>query len=424
MNEFSTAMEQEDRNLMPIWGLSTELQGVIKNYTQAFQCSRDIVTSTILCLSGITAGKKVFIMWNGLRDYPIMFLCHVSRSGSNKTAPVKKLLEPLLDLDEKEYLSHQDSLSTYRQRAKEGTADESDKPKLKQLVLNDVTPESLYSSLASNGNGLLLYADEIRSFLRNMDRYHSGDTSSQLLSIWSNSTLKISRKGEELLQIREPNLSILGGVQPSLLNSTFGKYLDGSGFFSRWLFAYPIEELPTFTEKVPLGDIYTRYWRDIIFRLSRLDKEVEFTLSDEAQEEVDSFVSIRKDLVRNSQDGEPMAEYWGKSQVYIYRLLPLVHLIGANGNRAGEIESREITKTDVEYCSDLMLWFESSAARVLEKMSECQTTAMRTKDLLRAVYSKFEVKSISGLAYALGVSQPYVTKCLRGIRASDRQQAE
>ena len=74
-----------------------------------------------------------------------------------------------------------------------------------------------------------------------MDQYRSkgGDDNENWLSIYSNESIKISRATKETAFIPSASVSILGGIQPSVLKTLAKGANDDNGFTYRFCFIYP-----------------------------------------------------------------------------------------------------------------------------------------------------------------------------------------
>ena len=106
-----------DKLEIPTDGLIPPIQLIINAATDCFQCSRDIVTSTLFAAVGAAIGKKIIIRDGKFENYMSFWFCHVARSGSNKTSPVKWVLQPLIDADRESYKLYKKENDDWKQRA-------------------------------------------------------------------------------------------------------------------------------------------------------------------------------------------------------------------------------------------------------------------------------------------------------------------
>lgn len=75
--------------------LRLEVQRVIEQYAKVFQCPKDFITSAVYCIVATLCGKHVTIHDGKYRNHPNLWISHIAPSGSNKSSPIKALLEPM-----------------------------------------------------------------------------------------------------------------------------------------------------------------------------------------------------------------------------------------------------------------------------------------------------------------------------------------
>lgn len=146
---------------IPIWALRLEVQGIINRYAEVFECSRDFITAAVYAIVSTICGKHIELFDGKYNNNPNHWICVVAPSGSNKSAPIKALLESIF---KEEKLRIKKFKEEYREYKKNG----GEEPVRDRLIVSDVTPEGLYQVLADKDNtkaGLLLYRDEIKGFL-------------------------------------------------------------------------------------------------------------------------------------------------------------------------------------------------------------------------------------------------------------------
>lgn len=115
-------------------------------------------------------------------------------------------------------------------------------PTPKILYVSNPTPEAINRTLAYNPHGLFARRDELMGFIEDLcGRYSTGSGGvPDFLSIFINESISIIRCGDDPLVIRSPYLTVIGGIQPALLQPVLGKpQLRYSGFHYRWLFVVP-----------------------------------------------------------------------------------------------------------------------------------------------------------------------------------------
>lgn len=133
-----------------------------------------------------------------------------------KKALVKQIGKPIADPEEE---------ATLATKLEAHTANQPVKPRKRQLLSSDITPEALIKrlhdgypvgGLFSNEGGAILSARSMRN-------------QPQLNSLWDGQTVKCERKGEPDIVLRDARLSIGLMVQPE----TFQKFLENAGAQAR-----------------------------------------------------------------------------------------------------------------------------------------------------------------------------------------------
>ena len=189
---------------LPVHVLRWEVQKIIEHYAEVFQCPRDFITSAVFGIVGTMCGRHVTIFDGKYRNHPNLWICHVAPSGSNKSSPIKALMQPMNKEESRRYKEFREKFKEFKRNTDE------EEPTLNQLTVSDVTPEGLYKILdgrAESKDGLLLYRDEIKGFIDDMGRYHNSGEVSNYLSIWDGTTFPVTRKTQPPMYIENPFLN-------------------------------------------------------------------------------------------------------------------------------------------------------------------------------------------------------------------------
>lgn len=395
---------------IPIWGLRLEVQGIINHYAEVFECSRDFITAAVYAIVSTICGKHIEIFDGKYNNHPNHWLCVVAPSGSNKSAPIKALLEPIFKEEELRIKRFKDE---YREYKKNG----GEEPVRDRLIVSDVTPEGLYQVLAdknSTKTGLLLYRDEIKGFLDDMNRYHSSGEISNYLSIYDGTSFPVDRKTQEPQWISNPFLCILGGIQPRAIVNAFKSSWADEGFVQRWLFVYP-QILPEkeYKDNV-LEEMYKAAWGEMIAKLSAIN-DMKFTLSTEAKVLLNEF---RKETARKESGADPwVASILSKIRIQVEKWCAITHILSC-GESAGAEQyfalptSMMILEEEMRYSIECMRYFEDCAYRMLAQMKGNASNEMTKAQLIAELVKRTERKilNIQKLADALGVSRQYISK--------------
>jgi len=176
------------------------------------------------------------ILWGGL----------VGETGSGKSHIINTLTRPLQDLQAEYYTQYQHRLEGYktalreweRKRKGEDVEDPPERPKPVSLYASDYTMEAIGQVLSNQPDrGLLVSPDELTTFLRSMDAYRRGKGADRAhwLSLYNGDALKVDRKNSDQIFVRFTSVSVVGGIQPSLLQKAWQEDKDsGDGLWSRF----------------------------------------------------------------------------------------------------------------------------------------------------------------------------------------------
>lgn len=397
--------------LLPIDGLSPGAQAIIQGYTDGYQCNRDFITASLFTVVSAAVGKRVCSDDGRYRNYFPLFVCLVAPSGSNKTTPMREMLRPLSNRNASNYKIFQEEMKKYNAETNAGK-ENVEKPKFRQLIISDSTPESRIKALSENPN-VLLVSDEIATMLYNMNRYNKSGEVPQLISIWSVDDIIINRKSETALLIKEPCLSIIGGTQPDVLSDTFGSdYFMSSGFNQRWLFVYPDDIPPAMYSESKVSKEISDDWE--VFINSLLDFDFEgnnygtLYIRDEAKKlYIDYYNKLQ--LKKSSACGY-MASVYAKLQIMVERWAGITHLFWNS-------DTVHIQPEEMDYSIRCMDYFERCAEKVYMKLTEGkrqpEAKAMGNEEMTARLFFANNPPSIQAFADGVGVSRQFVSKCLK-----------
>ncbi|MCF7559424.1 DUF3987 domain-containing protein [Sabulilitoribacter multivorans] len=248
--------EIANKNLFPVHVLPATFRNLVKGLNESLKFPIDYTGTAILVAIataiGTTAKVKVKDKWY---EFASLFTCIIGNAGANKTHPISTVFKALKAIDKethdvfvkkyKEYETYQKTPARERQIMVPVP-----EPILTKLILSNYTPEALSKRLNDNPRGCTVLTDELASFFEGMNNYSKADNSSYYLSFWSNQATTIDRVSKPVpLLINTPFLSIIGGLQPRMLSKVFHSRKLDSGFFQRFLFAFPQE-----MKKEPIND--------------------------------------------------------------------------------------------------------------------------------------------------------------------------
>ncbi|MBP0594567.1 DUF3987 domain-containing protein [Paraburkholderia sp. LEh10] len=150
-------------------------------------------------------------------------------------------------------------------------------PVQKRYIVNDVTVEKLGEILAENPNGALLFRDELKGFLAELEGEENANKRGFVLQAWTgDGGYNFDRIGRGHVRIPRAILSVLGTTQPGVietyLNSAMRGGIGDDGLIQRFQLAvYPEEPVAsTLVDKLP--DVAAADFVSSLFkRLAALD---------------------------------------------------------------------------------------------------------------------------------------------------------
>lgn len=410
--------------ILPVDGLSPNATEMLRKVASSLQCPVDIALSAMFATVGVTMGKRVIIDDGKYRNYPCLWVCVVAPSGSNKSTPIRFFLQPLKDRDSYNYGVYREELRAYRQAGD----DKGDKPVFKQYVISDSTPEARNQVLSVNPNGILLYRDELKGMIDDFCRYAKSGELSQMLSMFDSDTIVVNRKSDEPLLIKDPFMSIIGSIQPSVLVDTFGNdNMMNNGFNQRWLFCYPESGMPEMYNDVSIPQSVISDWKDFIYNLIMYDFSVmggKIYIRGEAKRVyIDYYNSLQ---IKKAGADDYLSSVYSKLQIHVIRWAGVAHILGNSPT------SIDITPEEMEYSVRCMDYFERCALKVYRMLLEGrgnrhEVKSMGKEEMIANVYHCTSPVSQRAVADALGITKQYVSKCLKkypkltGCRLTDSE---
>lgn len=410
--------------ILPVDGLSPNATEMLRKVASSLLCPVDIALSAMFATVGVAMGKRVIIDDGKYRNYPCLWVCVVAPSGSNKSTPIRFFLQPLKDRDSYNYGVYREELRAYRQAGD----DKGDKPVFKQYVISDSTPEARNQVLSVNPNGILLYRDELKGMIDDFCRYAKSGELSQMLSMFDSDTIVVNRKSDEPLLIKDPFMSIIGSIQPSVLVDTFGNdNMMNNGFNQRWLFCYPESGMPEMYNDVSIPQSVISDWKDFIYNLIMYDFSVmggKIYIRGEAKRVyIDYYNSLQ---IKKAGADDYLSSVYSKLQIHVIRWAGVAHILGNSPT------SIDITPEEMEYSVRCMDYFERCALKVYRMLLEGrgnrhEVKSMGKEEMIANVYHCTSPVSQRAVADALGITKQYVSKCLKkypkltGCRLTDSE---
>jgi len=314
----------------------------------------DYLGAGVLFTTSLLIGNTIKLkIKNGWMETPILYIAIVGKPGTNKSHSLSFTLSPIFR-KEREYQK------TYQKEMEQYTAlsDEEKKKKpepiQKQLLINDITPETINQVHINNPKGIGYFRDELIAWLNDFNRYHKGSEEQFWISAFSNKPIRINRVNKPTLIIESPFIPVLGSIQPSLLPQLFADKRTSSGFTDRILFVFPDQLDKPYWQEAEMEQELIEQFDNIMSRFFELDLKTdkydnnsqadEISICEEAKEIFTSWYNRNVDEFNHPNTPLEMAGVISKSDILCGRLcliLQALHNI-TNNESIGDIEEEAV----------------------------------------------------------------------------------
>ncbi len=372
--------------------------------------------SIIVALSACIGNSCTLEAMDGYIVKPILYMAIVAPPGASKSPAIKKCFDPIQVYDDADFKRYEHKLSEYKQQLasyerNKQTSDRPEKPVFHQIIINDSTIEMVFKILSLNSDGCCLVADELSGFMKRMNQYKDGDEVQKWLELWSGSTTLLQRISRDESKVKDPFCSIIGGIQPGVLEALSKEDNQHNGFYHRFLFVYPEPQ-----EKVPWQQIsvpiQTRLFFHGIFEIlleMRQNKAV-YRLSVDANKIYEQWFE-KKNAKYNRAQTEHIKGIIAKYQDYCLRLALLLQVVYDFQHRSGIIDA-----VNMERAIRLTEYFFVNMNKAL-KILIPETPA----DKLQAPYDKiyaqlpnnFTMKTVIAIAATFSIKESTIKSFVR-----------
>ncbi len=396
----------------PVHVFPETIQNFISKANDTLKYPVEYLAVSILFASSVATGKAVNIqIKKGWTESSILYIALVGRPGINKSHPLKFALSPILNIDQKNHDAFSSDYDKYehvsglskKERENEGF-DEQFKPILKQMIVNDFTPEALNEVHSNNKRGLGVFKDELTGWLNDFNRYHKGSDQQFWLSNWSGATITVNRKTGKPIFIPNPFISVCGTIQPAILDEFAKDKMNKNGFTDRILFAYPENLKKPYLDDEEMSQELTEKYKEIIIKLYNLT-EYQDPFTEHEPETINFSVDAKKaflewnkqntDLINDDNIPEQIRSLHSKYVSYISRFALLLQMLYW---ASGEDNKENISPKALSGAKELIIYFKENAIRVIDKIENSEN------------HVSLNMKSVAVLLSEKGMTQREIGK--------------
>ncbi len=266
--------------LDPVHLLPQDLGDWVTDHAHRLQCPTDYPAVAIVVALSSVIGGRIHIRPKQLDNWtvtPNLWGVVIGRPSTLKSPAMSAALAPLTELEAAAEATYKAALTQYevarmayelalgnakRQANKNGgtvntsqiaasmasvVQQQPSKPARQRFIVNDATVEKLGEILAENQNGVLLFRDELKGFLAELDGEENATKRAFILQAWAgDGSYDFDRIGRGHIHIPRTILSVLGTTQPGVIEAYLATALRGGvgddGLMQRFQLAvYPDE---------------------------------------------------------------------------------------------------------------------------------------------------------------------------------------
>lgn len=263
--------------------LPKPLQDIVNKFHQSSRLPKNYYIASIITIAGALIGNSYRLkLKEGHFISPIVYTALIGSPSIGKTPVLKTCIEPLKNIEIEWDRQYKLDQKVYENNAnsQDSSVPVNSKPHRKEILINEATVEAVIQAISNNPKGLLLIADELNGWLKSMNKYRPGNDKEFWLSNWSGVLVKVSRSTKATNFIENPSVSILGGIQHSILQEVAKSGSLEDGLLYRILFTFPDSERKTYFSEIEPSKLLFEEYEYIIRKLnSRTEYLINKTVS-------------------------------------------------------------------------------------------------------------------------------------------------
>jgi hypothetical protein len=334
------------------------IQNLIINAEETVGYNPEYLSAGILSACATAIGSSIRLHNGSYDNPPILWLNIIGRSGDGKTHPLKFAKQPIEEMDKKSF----NKFKTEMQKYSNSEDKNGEKPLYIKTIFSDFTPEKLSEILQHNKKGVLIFRDELLGWIKSFDKYKKGGDQQMYLEFFNGDAISVDRVSKEPIRVENPNVNILGGMQPDVLKIMAANNREDDGFLARFLFVYPEDLKPKlFTGKQIEESHYQSYNNLIQDLFDTTNKTLKTT---ESQIEIYKEWQSRKVKECHHDDLETLIQ--SKLETYIWRLALILEMVEQTSTNTF---SDNLSDKSLNDAIILVEYFRNNALRVYNKLS-------------------------------------------------------
>ncbi|MDC0177469.1 YfjI family protein [Polaribacter sp.] len=334
------------------------IQKLIINAEETVGYNPEYLSAGILSTCATAIGSSVRLNNGSYDNPPILWLNIIGRSGDGKTHPLKFAKQPIAEMDKKSFTKFHSDMQKYsNSEDKNG-----EKPIYNKTILSDFTPEKLSETLQHNKKGVLIFRDELLGWIKSFDKYKKGGDQQMYLEFFNGDAISVDRVSKGPIRVENPNVNILGGMQPKVLKDMASNNREDDGFLARFLFVYPeYLEPKLFTGKQIDESQYQSYNKLIQDLFGTTNKTLKTTES-----QIEIYKEWQSEKVKQCYKDDLETLIQSKLETYVWRLALILEMIEQTSTNTF---SDNLSDKSLNDAIILVEYFRNNALRVYNKLS-------------------------------------------------------
>jgi len=428
--------------VFPIDIFPKPIQSYILECNETLDSSIDYMGCSMLWLISVCIGNSIQIeVKKGWNETATIWLAVVGKAGLGKTPSIHNIIKPLLSANNKEirnYIKQSEKYEFYESLSKKEKQEHEEvfKPIKSQFIANDITIEALVELHQENKNSIGVFKDELAGWFKDMNKYREGSDLEFWLSTWSGKAISLNRKTSKSSFVDKPLISVLGGIQPSILNSFYTDDNKDNGFVDRMLLSYPELNIDKWNDKEMNYDTIQWYNDAIIsFYETIKHKVIEFdadgdilpktaTIPKESKKEWIRVFNEYTSIQNSDDENEYMKSMLPKQKSYLPRFALLINAFDSFFDLDCKSDALVISKESILKAEKLSKYFIAMAKKIKVNSIEkneiknilIQNKNKSIKEQFTEMYKQNPDLNKKEVAETLGVSLQMIYKYVKELK--------
>jgi hypothetical protein len=372
-----------------------------------------LAAAALGAVSSIIGNSATLIANDGYTVKPILYIAMVAPPGASKSPSLKTMFSYLESYDAKlykDYLAEKEiyksKLGEYKNQKKGEGIDEPTPPAMKQILIKDSTIEMVVKILSHNPDGCCILADELSGFLKRMNRYGDNDEVQKWLELWSGSPVLLQRISREENKVENPFCSIVGGIQPGVLDSLSNKENEHNGFYHRFLFCYPEADKKKDWAKYEIPSVIKYEMQDLFLCLLSLRENQRFyTLSEDANALYAEWFN-NKNKKYNFAPDDNIKGVIAKYQDYCLRFSLIIQVMYDGRNISNQVSNQAMERAI--RLTEYFLGNMHKSMKILAPLTPLDKISGNLADFYKSLPGNFSMKTAIEIAKNLNFKPEYV----------------